>query len=93
MAIINEVLQALEWFKFTEIERCIVHGYAAHIKHGVRIDSFISTPEEISSVWFKKREYRLGLPPSFLLHPVIIRYDKSTEIRHGETLEMSNFIC
>jgi hypothetical protein len=93
MAIINEVLQALEWFKFTEIERCIVHGYAAHIKHGVRIDSFISTPEEISMVWFKEREYSLGLPRSFCLHSVTIGREKSKEIRDGETSEMSDFVC
>ena len=92
MTIINEVLKALEWFKLTEFEKCIVHAYAAIINNGVRINS--STPVEISPVWFKKREYRLGLPPSsFLLHPVIIRRDKSTEFRDGETFELSDCLC
>ena len=77
MTKINEVLQALEWFKFTEIEKHIVHGYAGLIKSGVHIDNCISTPEEISLIWFKKREYRLGLPPSFLLPTVTIRHDET----------------
>ena len=32
------------------------------------------------SIWFKKREYRLGLPPSFLLSPVIIHNNEKSDI-------------
>ena len=77
MTILNEVLQALAWFKFTEMEKRIVHGYAAHIRSGVQIENFISTPEQISLIWFKKIEYRLGLPPSF----------------HDKNSELSDVVC
>ena len=41
----------------------------------------------------EKRKYRLGLPRSFLLHPVTIRRDKNTEIRDGVTSELSDVVC
>ena len=81
LTVINEVLEKVDWFGFSQTEKQIVHGYAAIIRSGVHVENSISTPDCIPSSWFKKRDYRVGLPPSFLLSRSTIR---------EENIEISN---
>ena len=64
MTIINEIVDALDWFELTDTDRTFACAYSNHAKH-TQISTSIETPENMPGIWFKKREYRLSEPSSF----------------------------
>ena len=65
-------------FELSDTERTIACAYSNHAKH-TQISTSIETPENMPGIWFKKREYRLSEPSSFLLFPVIIHHNENAD--------------
>ena len=71
--IINQVLEHLDCFQFTSIEKTVACAYDADSN---------ATTEDIPSIWCKQRHYTTRLPSFFFLSTVIIRKDENSKVSY-----------
>ena len=85
MTLINEVLQKQEWFEFSDNEKEITCAYCIHAR-SVQISNSVPKPDDIPSIWFQKREYRVIEPSCSFFIPVVI-------ISNNENSAISDISC
>ena len=80
MTIINEVLQKQHWFQLTDNEKEVTCAYSVYVRN-MHIANCIPKPDDIPSVWFQKREYRVRESSSFFIPEVIISKNENSAKR------------